>query len=285
MIQQPLISVCIPVYNGGKYIVQTIESVFRQNYLNLEIIVQDNASSDNTWQLLKSLAQKNSQLSIKRNEQNYGMAANWNMAINRANGDYIMLLCADDFLEDFFLEKCLVAFREHCTDAVTTNHYYLKNGQKTKRRLRLVGAGVYQNFCQSVLLFNPFSINFTLFSRPLINRLCAGGNLFTKSYYTCDYDLWIRLSLTNARVTYLTECLGTYRIHEENLSKQSRRMSRQTALTLFSHKKELRKICRRSYQFTLLRFILRNLKSALRQGVWDLRMFRVLTCELYKSLI
>ena len=98
-----MVSVCIPVYNGSLFIEETINSVLCQDYRNLEIVVQDNASTDGTWDLLQLIAFKHSQLSIARNETNVGMAPNWNLCINRAKGDYLMLLSADDLLEKGFL--------------------------------------------------------------------------------------------------------------------------------------------------------------------------------------
>jgi glycosyltransferase involved in cell wall biosynthesis len=278
---QPLISVCIPVYNGEKYVAETINSVQRQTYSNIEILIQDNASTDNTWPILQSLAQQDSRLFVRRNNQNCGMAGNWNIAINRARGDYVMLLSADDLLLPEFIEKCLTTFQERKVDAVATNHFYLKSGKQIKRKLK-VKAKVYQNFSHLVLLFNPFSINFTLFSRQLVNQLSVGGNLFSKSYYTCDYDLWIRLALSNHRVAYLDESLGVYRVHDENLSKQVKRMSRQAALTIFSHKKALKKFCPIVYRATLFRFVLRSLRDGLRYNIWDSQLLCALKAELLR---
>ncbi|MEO8330916.1 MAG: glycosyltransferase [Gallionella sp.] len=281
MMPKPLISVCIPVYNGEKYVAETINSVQRQTYPNIEILIQDNASTDNTGPILQSLAIHDSRLFIERNDRNCGMAGNWNLAINRARGEYVMLLSADDLLMPEFIERIMATFREHAVDAVSTNHFNLKSGKRTKRKLQ-VTAKVYQNFSHLVLLFNPFSINFTLFSRQLIDRLRVGGNLFAKSYYTCDYDLWIRLSLSNERIAYLDENLGIYRMHDENLSKQAKRMSRQTTLTVLSHKKALKKVCQLVYRATLFRFILRSLRDGLLHNNWDYQLLCALKAELLR---
>lgn len=282
MSKNPLVSVCIPVYNGEKYIAETIQSVLAQTYANIEIVVQDNASTDSTWSLLQEFAARYPQILIHGNAQNCGMAANWNLVINRASGDYIMLLSADDLLGSTFVASCLSTFSERVVDAVTANHFNLKDGRLVKRKM-LLRSGAYENFCHIVLLLNPFSINFTLFSRELVDRMRVGGNLFARSFYTCDYDLWIRLSLAGARVTYLDKCLGTYRVHGENLSRQVRRMSRQTSLVLLSHKVLLKSHCSKAYRFTLFRFILRSLRNAVRYGVVDGRMLRTLVAELIRG--
>ena len=277
----PLVSVCIPVYNGEKYLEETLQSVLGQTYSNIQIVVQDNSSTDSTWSLLEAYAAKYPQILIQRNTQTVGMAENWNLAINRAQGDYIMLLSADDLIDRAFVQYCLDIFSHDMVDVVTVNHYYLKERHLTKRKIYLA-SDIYQNFCHIVLLMNPFSINFTLFSKELMDRMRIGGNLFIRSFYTCDYDLWIRLSLDGAKVAYSNQCLGIYRIHRKNLSKQLKRMSRQTFLVLASHKASLKCHCLKAYRFTLLRFIVRNFRNMVRYQVVDRRMLLALLAELMK---
>ena len=160
-------------YNGEQYIKETIQSVILQRYDNVEIIVQDNASTDATGNILKDLAQTCPQLSLQSNERNEGMAPNWNLAINRAHGDYIMLLSADDLLAPGFLTACLKVIQNASVDIVTTDHFLLRKGVKVKRKIS-VAQGDYRNFAGTVLLLNPFSINFSLFKKETITRLKAG---------------------------------------------------------------------------------------------------------------
>lgn len=276
---QPLVSVCIPVYNGEKYIAETIQSVLSQTYSRIEILVQDNASTDGTGDVLQNLATRYSQLRVKRNEQNCGMSANWNLVINRAQGSYIMLLSADDLLKETFVASCLETFAKQKIDAVTTNHLYLRDDHVSIRKMPL-GSKVYQNYANLILLLNPFSINFTLFSQELVESMRIRGNLFSTTFYTCDYDLWIRLALANTKIAYINSPLGIYRIHGENLSKQLKRMSRQTFLVLLANKAGLKAKCLLAYRFTLLRFIIRNLRNRFKNGLQDNRMLAVLIAEL-----
>jgi glycosyltransferase involved in cell wall biosynthesis len=275
---QLLISICIPVYNGERYIAETIESVIKQHYPNIEILVQDNASTDNTWSVLQTLAQQYPQLAIEQNEENYGMSGNWNLVINRAKGDYVMLLSADDQLMPSFIAGCLAVMENNDEiDAVVTNHFFLKDGELTKRK-RLVQPKTYQNHSSVILLYNPFSINFTLFKKTSLDKMRRNGNLF-RSLYTCDYDLSIRISLTEARVHYLAEYLGIYRVHESNLSGQLRKMIRQTVLVLLSQKKILKSKCPFTYRFTLLRQLARLFRHRVSGRFSDARLAHVLWLE------
>lgn len=276
----PLVSVCIPVFNGEKYIAETIKSVLEQTYTNIEIIIQDNASTDSTWTLLQEYSRNNLNIFIQRNTRNYGMATNWNIATRHAQGEFVVLLSADDTLDRNFLTRCLTTFENGDADIVTTNHFYLRDG-KLEPRPQLVPAGEHTYFAHTVLKYNPFSINFTVFSRDAINRLSHNGNLFCRRLMTCDYDLWFRVSFSGLRVYYLNEHLASYRIHSDNLSRQTKRMLRQTSLVILSHKKQLKNSANSDYRLTLLRFIYRYLKLIVKKA-YDSRMLRVLWCELWR---
>lgn len=277
----PLVSICIPVYNGAEFIAEAVESALQQGYPNLEIVIQDNASTDDTWKIVRSLAHKHPELSIERNKKNIGMSPNWNRVLGRARGEYVLLMSADDYLEPEFLRKCMEALSEGGADMVTTNHYNLRDGVKKVRRMRMRPGG-YRYFPREILLFNPFPIVFALFKRRTIEMMSTDGKLFDETFpYTCDYELLIRISLSGLRLYYLSQPLTTYRIHASNLSRQILRMNRQAALVLFMHKKKLREACGMTYRFTMLRFMLRVLRNAVRLGRFDKRLFRILTREVF----
>jgi glycosyltransferase involved in cell wall biosynthesis len=92
----PLVSICIPSYNTGKFIGAAIQSVLDQNYLNLEIVISDNCSTDNTVDVIRSF--HDTRIRYHVNEQNRGVEYNWNNAVHMARGKYIKLLCADDII-------------------------------------------------------------------------------------------------------------------------------------------------------------------------------------------
>ena len=91
-----LVSVCIPVYNGEQTIEKTIESVLKQTYKNLEIVVLDNCSTDNTREVVSSF--DDARLKLVVNERNLGMMGNWNRCFDYASGKYMIIMCADDII-------------------------------------------------------------------------------------------------------------------------------------------------------------------------------------------
>ena len=96
------VSIVIPNYNKGLFLVETIQSVQANNYTNWEIILIDDESTDNSVELAQSLAQKDPRISIHL-QKNQGGGAARNKGITLATGEYLIFLDSDDLLS----EKCL----------------------------------------------------------------------------------------------------------------------------------------------------------------------------------
>jgi glycosyltransferase involved in cell wall biosynthesis len=100
-----LVSICIPTYNGGRYISEALESAILQSYGNLEIIISDDSSNDNTLDIIESFKQKtNIHIKIFNHRPN-GIGANWNNCLKRAEGKFIKFLFQDDILQPTCIEE------------------------------------------------------------------------------------------------------------------------------------------------------------------------------------
>ena len=107
----PLVSVCIPAYNSARYIRTTMESGLGQKYENIELVVVDDCSKDDTVEIVRSV--RDPRVRLVRNEKNLGMTGNWNKCLAEARGEYIKLICADDVLYEDSIEKELGALLGH----------------------------------------------------------------------------------------------------------------------------------------------------------------------------
>lgn len=105
---KPLVSIVIPVFNREKFVVDAINSALAQTYENVEVVVVDNNSTDNTWQVISSF--KSPKLRAYRNETNIGPVLNWKKGIELSKGDYIKLLFSDDMISVNFVEESLRLF-------------------------------------------------------------------------------------------------------------------------------------------------------------------------------
>ncbi|MTT32159.1 glycosyltransferase [Terrilactibacillus sp. BCM23-1] len=126
-----LVSVIIPIYNKEKYLNDCIKSVVKQDYKNLELILVNDGSSDNSeeiinWWLLKDtrikyIKQKNSGVSVARNN-----------GVTNSNGEYVFFLDADDFLEKDAIQKLVEHTNKNTIDIVIGNHYEQEKGGYVK---------------------------------------------------------------------------------------------------------------------------------------------------------
>lgn len=100
----PFVSVIIPAYNAEAFIGRTLESVLAQTYENIEVLVVDDGSRDRTAEIVASFAQKDSRVILLK-QQNAGVAAARNLAIEKSRGEYIAPLDADDIWYPSKLDK------------------------------------------------------------------------------------------------------------------------------------------------------------------------------------
>ncbi len=114
--QNPLVSVIIPMFNSGKYITATIQSVLNQTYQNYEIIIVDDGSTDNSLKIASEFAARhNDKIKILQHEggANRGVAASRNLAISRAKGELIAFLDADDLWNSDKIYKQVEFMKAH----------------------------------------------------------------------------------------------------------------------------------------------------------------------------
>ncbi|DAB31000.1 MAG TPA: glycosyl transferase [Sulfurimonas sp. UBA12504] len=199
------ISVIIAIYNGQKYIKETIESVLNQSYKNFEIIAVVNCSCDETIAILKSF----DDVRIRIFETNIcQLNFNLNYALLQSSGEYIARIDADDIALSDRFEKQVECIEKHNYDVVGTNLEYMneesktisfKNYPKTDEKIR-------KKIYYKSVIAHPS----VMYKKETI--LNVGGYLNGKM--SEDYDLWIRLMRDKSIKFYnIQENLTRYRIH------------------------------------------------------------------------
>jgi glycosyltransferase involved in cell wall biosynthesis len=101
--QNPLVSICIPTFNGIRFVEKTLQSVVGQTYKNIEILISDHSSSDYTIDVISEF--KDSRIKVSVLPSGGGAAANWNASIREGRGAYLKLLCQDDVLKPTCIEE------------------------------------------------------------------------------------------------------------------------------------------------------------------------------------
>lgn len=101
---KPTFSICIPNYNYGAYLGETIDSILNQTFKDFEICIADNASTDNSWEVIQNYCKANSNIKAIRNTHNLGFAGNLDVVSAMVEGSWIIMLSSDDLMNENALE-------------------------------------------------------------------------------------------------------------------------------------------------------------------------------------
>lgn len=125
------ISIIVPVYNCELFISRCLDSLINQDYKNLEIIVVNDGSLDNTKKIIEEYQISDDRV-IVINKENSGVSDSRNVGVNRASGDYITFIDADDYLEDNIYTKIMKYIVDSDSDIGMFSYYEINNNNKKK---------------------------------------------------------------------------------------------------------------------------------------------------------
>ena len=118
----PLVSIGLPVFNGEKSLSNALNSLLKQDYANLEIIISDNGSTDRTSQICKDFMQKDSRIKYYRSSENRGSNWNFNRVFELSSGKYFMWAAHDDLRELSFVRVCVEKLEQFQQAALCQTH-------------------------------------------------------------------------------------------------------------------------------------------------------------------
>lgn len=224
----PLVSVVMPAYNQADYIRDAINSVLNQSYQNWELIVVDDGSPDNVAEVVGSFSDTRIRFI---HTENRGVSAARNLAISKANAEYILPLDADDTIEPSYMEKCIDRFLTHpSTDVVYCKWHYFGSASHTPKLLP------YENY-QSILTENRLFVS-AMYRRPRWLEIGGYDELMLTGLE--DWEFWIRYLNENSVVWQIPERLFNYRIkpHSRNVVGNSGMKGFDTELYILTKHKE-----------------------------------------------
>src|SRR5437660_3984326 len=105
----PRVTIGVPVYNGEKYLAECLDSLVKQTYSDLEIVICDNSSTDETQYICERYASRDSRIRYVRNPVNIGLGGNFRSVLELARGEYFKAAAADDTCAAEFIEQCVAA--------------------------------------------------------------------------------------------------------------------------------------------------------------------------------
>ena len=229
----PAVSVCIPTYNGERFIGQAIESVLKQTFTNFELIVVDDASTDGTAGIVNQFSY--SCIRLIQNSTNLGLAGNWNKALGSCTAPLIKLLCHDDLLYESCLAEQVTQFADSAVGLVSARRDVIDEAGRTVMRARGAKAGrrnglrMIREIVRSGTnpLGEPSAV---MFRAELLRRV----NGFRDGRpYMIDVDFYCRL-LKECDAVCLPQTLCAFRVSRGALSSQLSRSQAEQAKSFFA---------------------------------------------------
>jgi glycosyltransferase involved in cell wall biosynthesis len=219
-----LVSICIPTYNGEEFIEETLKSIIGQTYKNIEIIIGDNASTDDTCEIVEKYQKKDSRIKYYKNEINLGLFGNCNKLISMSKGEYVAIYHSDDVYDLKIIEK-EVDVLDGNNDLLGVFTLYerineygeiLKNTEYPIISNKEVTEVFLDEYINIILEKGGscFCCPTSMIRRHVYEKLNGyDGSL----KYVGDQDMWGRI-LLNGSMGILNEKLISYRIHSDQLS-------------------------------------------------------------------
>lgn len=202
----------IPTYNHAEFLRQALASLLSQSFTDWEAVVVNNYSEDHTIEVVEGFSDRRIRLENFRN--NGVIAASRNRGIALGRGSYIAFLDSDDLWYPAKLEHCLAKL-DQGFDLVCHGERWL--GESCDREV-FYGPEARASFQSLLFDGNCISTSAVVVRRQHIEAV-FGFDENTEAITAEDYDLWLRLARIGARIGFLEEILGEYRIHSGNQSK------------------------------------------------------------------
>lgn len=234
--KKPLVSICIPVYNGALFLGEALNSAISQTYSNLEIIISDDNSIDNSLEIIESFKSKTKIPFFIYHHEPSGIGANWNNCIKYSNGDYIKFIFQDDLMRSDCIEKMIeIAVSDNNIGLVYSKRTILHDPNNLEHKAWVNYGGIlhkkwqYLEINQGVLDGRKYLSDLYLMNNPLNKIGEPTAVLLKKECFdkvgffdetlkqTLDFEYWYRL-MKYYKIGFIDEELVSFRLHDAQAS-------------------------------------------------------------------
>lgn len=201
----------MPLYNSEAYISEAINSVINQTYLNWELILIDDASTDKTFKIAESFINENSKIKLLKNKENLGAAMSRNKGIEIAKGSYVAFLDADDLWKPEKLQAQLSFMKtEHCDVCFSSYEQINEDGTSLNKEIKALSILSYKKLLKSNYIGNLTGV----YNVKSLGKIMA-PNLRKRQ----DWLLWLTAIKKSAKPALgIQESLAYYRVRENSMS-------------------------------------------------------------------
>ena len=210
MESQPLVSVIMPCYNMASYISDSIKSVVAQTYPNWELLIVDDASTDETVNIIASYAQSEPRIRFAVKKQNSGIADTRNQCIQMAQGQFLAFLDADDIWHPEKLEKQLSFMIEKNVGFTYSTYDWIDEDGKTLNKfINTIGDLDYETYLRNTIIGC---------STVMVNKTITGDVVVPKFRTSEDTATWLDILRKGLLAYAINEPLVSYRIRRKSAS-------------------------------------------------------------------
>ncbi len=240
----PLVSICIPTYNGERYLQEALDSVKAQTYKNIEVIISDDNSKDHTLEICDRFKNEVDFPVYIYNHTPSGIGANWNHCVEKANGEYIKFLFQDDRMNEQCIEhfiRVVIKTNEKvffCKRNIINEQGNLTQNVKFYKKIKDLQLSINLNiddfykFSKKDLnrlgCLYPDELEFNFLGEPVASFIHkevfkTTGKFSLKLKQLLDTEYWLRI-LKNYPIVIINEKLIDFRIHtEQTTAKNSKK--------------------------------------------------------------
>jgi glycosyltransferase involved in cell wall biosynthesis len=212
----PLVSVLIPTLDRPQYLVEAIDAALAQTYRNLEVLVFDNGTTDETLQVAEKAARRDPRVRFQRNERNLGMSGNFNALADAARGEFVVAIGDDDRLLPEFVAKLAAAMVPPVRVSFSDQYLIDASGRRLDDRTEEHAQRYGRDTLPAGVIENADVASWQL-SIPMSASLLHADDMrrlrFREDMNTPDLEFFIRLAREGAAFCFVPERLMEYRVH------------------------------------------------------------------------
>lgn len=247
----PLVSIMVITYNSSEFVLETLESAKCQTYRNIELVVSDDCSTDNTVEICRAWIQENKERFVRAeiiaSDANTGISGNSNRAIAACQGEWIKGIAGDDLL----LSNCITDFVDYMMSTESSaqiffskaQRFYQKNGEKRLEdvfpdfEIKTFFTSSVQEQFEKLLKWNFLPAPTAFYSKDLFMR-CPYNEIYR---FMEDYPQWLRLTHDGVKLSFLDKVTVMYRLSQASVTNFSNQyyspQLEQSALLFFWNEK------------------------------------------------
>ena len=233
----PLISICIPVYNGAKYLRESLNSAISQSFSNIEILIIDDQSSDKSIDIIFEFMEVDSRIKFFQNKQRLGLVENWNQCVKKSNGIWIKFLFQDDILSPECISKMVAITKsEHNFKVLFCKREFIFERDlsiNTYANILKRKQFFWELYPKKCVILPEETINYctkwlgkNIFGEPpsfMIHKSVFDEyGLFDPNFkHICDLEYWLRIGV-NLKMFFIQETLVKFRVHGNSTTQYNR---------------------------------------------------------------